>query len=86
VPVGDGRQLAADGRNLGPAGGQIRNVEADGADGGRLGLQASPAAPRFEEPEIGLIGPLGGRTPGGLLVLDGFLGGLKQRCRDPLNS
>ena len=79
VPEGDGRQPAADGRDLGPAGGQIRHVEADGADGGGQRAKPGLVAPRFEEAEIGFVGPPGGRTPGGLLVLEGLLGGLEER-------
>jgi hypothetical protein len=88
VPEGDGRELPADGRHLGPAGRELRNVEADGADGGQEGFQACLASPLFEEPEIGPVCPLGGRAPGGLLVLASLLGGLEQRvarCRGPLN-
>jgi hypothetical protein len=79
VPEGDGRQLAADGRNLGPAGGELRHVEPDGADGGGQRVEAGLAAPRREETEIRRVGALGGRAPGGPLVPEGVLGGVKQR-------
>ena len=43
------------------------------------GFEPGLAAPCFKKPEIGPIGALGGRAPGGLLVPEGLLGGLEQR-------
>jgi hypothetical protein len=73
VPGGDRGHLAGDRRDLVPLVREMRDVEPDGAGGGRKQLLADLAASLDKEPEVRVVGPRRGRTLRGLDIPQSLL-------------